>query len=187
MSGSPCAEFGNGGAIPAPVSAGLFWCLVFDVCPTVRSEGDCARVAFVSGAEPQLVIFCEIVEASVHPLDADPRLIKILLTTRSTEVRCDASKLSRDILFGLLRQPLRLFIECPRDGKTLVPVAGSQICADRSLFGGRDDKGRVLRGLRRDRRNRKHARAPRAARRWSVFGRRVHCGKFVTSKRLRQL
>ncbi len=38
MSWSPCAEFGNGGAIPAssPLSAGLFWCLVFCCVPSRR-------------------------------------------------------------------------------------------------------------------------------------------------------
>ena len=67
------------------------------------------------------------------------------------------SELWRDSPFGLPRQLLRLFIECLRDGKTFVLVAGRQVCADRSLFGGRDHDGPVLRGFRRDRRSRKHA------------------------------
>src|SRR3977135_106283 len=37
MSWSPSAEFGNGGAILPPVSAALFWCLVFCAVLPVRT------------------------------------------------------------------------------------------------------------------------------------------------------
>jgi hypothetical protein len=36
---------------------------------------DGTKIALVPGTEPQLVVFCEILEARVHPVDADPRFL----------------------------------------------------------------------------------------------------------------
>jgi len=47
-----------------------------------------------------------------------------------TKVRSGARELSRDTLFGLLRQPLRLFIEGLRYGKT-----AHDACADKKISG----------------------------------------------------
>jgi hypothetical protein len=66
---------------------------------TVGLRIDGAKIAPVPGTEPQLVVFCEILEARVHPVDADPRFLKILLTTRLVEIRCNSRKFSRDNLF----------------------------------------------------------------------------------------
>jgi hypothetical protein len=48
MSWSPCAEFGNRGAIPASCLSGPFWCLVFAVC--LESAAQLAEAAEVNGA-----------------------------------------------------------------------------------------------------------------------------------------
>ena len=64
---------------------------------------------------------------------------------------------ARDTPSGLPRQLLYLFIECLRDGKTIVLIAGSQVCAHRCLFGGRNRWTVFFAGLRPDRRSRQHA------------------------------
>jgi hypothetical protein len=66
---------------------------------TVGLRIDGTKIALVPGTEAQLVVFCEVLEARVHPVDADPRFLKILLTTRLVEIRCNSRKFSRDNLF----------------------------------------------------------------------------------------
>ena len=48
-------------------------------------------------------------------------------------------------MFGLLRQPPHLIVECLRYGKTFVLISRCQVGADESLFGGR--RSRNLAGL----------------------------------------
>jgi hypothetical protein len=48
---------------------------------------DCTKIALGPGTEPQLVLLGKILEACVHPVDANPRLLKILLTTQLIELR----------------------------------------------------------------------------------------------------
>jgi len=83
---------------------------------------DCAKIAFVSGAEPQAVIFGVVREARIQPVDADPRLVEILLTTGLVEVRCNAGKFSRDRLLGSLGERFRPLVEGLRDGETIILV-----------------------------------------------------------------
>ena len=58
-------------------------------------------IALVPRTKPQVVIFCEILEARIHPVDADPRLLKILLTAELIEARCNSLEFSWDNLFCL--------------------------------------------------------------------------------------
>ena len=53
----------------------------------VRARIDGTKIAFVSHAEPQAVVFGVIREAGVHPVDADPRLVELLFAAKLVELR----------------------------------------------------------------------------------------------------
>ena len=59
---------------------------------------------------------------------------QILLAARRIEVRCDASKLSRDTLLGSLRQSFCLFVKSMRDGETIVSIGGVRSVGITSCF-----------------------------------------------------
>ena len=100
----------------------------------VRARIDGAKIAFVSRAEPQAVVFGVIREAGVHPVDADPRLLEILFSAGLIEVRCDARKFSRNSLFSPLGEGFRPPIENLGDGETIVFVGWGLICWDGRLL-----------------------------------------------------
>ena len=90
----------------------------------VRARIDGAKIAFVSRAEPQAGVFGVIREAGVHPVDADPRLLEILLTAGLIEVRCNAREFSRNSLFSPFGEGFRPAVENLGDGETVVLLVG---------------------------------------------------------------
>src|SRR5580704_15067354 len=66
----------------------------------VRLRIERAKITLVPRAEPLLVIFCVVLQAGVHPVDADPRLLKLLLTAKLVEIGRNSLEFLRDALFS---------------------------------------------------------------------------------------
>src|ERR1700730_15302469 len=73
----------------------------------IRHRVDGAEIALASGAEAQLGIPVEVLEAGVHPVNAHPSLVELLLAAELIEIGNDPLELFRNAVSGAHSQALR--------------------------------------------------------------------------------
>jgi hypothetical protein len=135
-----------------------------------------AKIALVPGAESQIVVLGEILEAGVHPIDTDARLLEVAPVAIIVEIGRNAGKFARNDLLATPGERFRLPVQRLRGGGAIL-LAGGRLSAERVSAGGARSRGNRRRRPREARRDAQATERNHEPQRGAWAGPSWHCGR----------